>query len=48
MSLRIANYDELLTYRTDFLANVTELFVGGIVLSNPRPFVFNETDIPVR
>ena len=46
MSLRIVNVDALLAYNPSFLAGVTNVYIGGVTLSNPRPFAFNITALP--
>ena len=44
LAIRITNVDQLMSYNPDFFVNVTSVFLGGIVHSNPNPFMlFNRT-----
>ena len=36
--LHIANVQQILAYSPDFFENVTTVYIGGVVITNPRPY----------
>jgi hypothetical protein len=42
-SIQIANMAELQAYDVAFLSDVTSVYVGGLVVTNPRPLRVNDT-----
>ena len=43
--LQIANVNELLAYNENFFENVTAVYIGGVVITNPRPHRLLDTDV---
>ena len=38
LAIRISNLAQILDFDENFFENVTDVYLGGVVLSNPRPF----------